>query len=73
MELFWGKRISDANPEKISLRMNEIRESLSAVNMVSLTEAIAYQELGESAAARQSLQYYAGYLQSAYLSMEGLV
>ena len=65
--------ISGANPEKISLRMNEIRESLSAVNMVSLAEAMAYQELGESAAARQSLQYYAGYLQSAYLSTEGLV
>lgn len=72
-ESFWGKLISGANPEKISLRMNEIRESLSAVNMVSLAEAMAYQELGESAAARQSLQYYAGYLQSAYLSTEGLV
>ena len=56
-----------------SVNLNEIRESLSAVNMVSLAEAMAYQELGESAAARQSLQYYAGYLQSAYLSTEGLV
>ena len=46
-ESFWGKLISGANPEKISLRMNEIRESLSAVNMVSLAEAMAYQELGE--------------------------
>lgn len=53
--------------------MNEIRESLSAVNMVSLAEAMAYQELGETAAARQSLQYYAGYLQKAYLSTDGLV
>lgn len=72
-ESLWGKLISGANSEKISLRMNEIRESLSAVNMVSLAEAMAYQELGESAAARQSLQYYAGYLQSAYLSTDGLV
>lgn len=72
-ESFWGKLISGANPEKISLRMNEIRESLFAVNMTSLAEAMAYQELGESAAARQSLQYYAGYLQSAYLSTEGLI
>mgnify|MGYP000290837029 CR=1 FL=1 len=45
-ESFWGKLISGANPEKISLRMNEIRESLSAVNMVSLVEAMAYQEIG---------------------------
>lgn len=72
-ESFWGKLLSGANPEKISQRMVEIRESLSAVNMVSLAEAMAYQELGESAAARESLQYYAGYLQKAYLSTEGLV
>lgn len=72
-ESFWGKLLSGANPEKIGQRMNEIRESLSAVNMVSLAEAMAYQELGETAAARQSLQYYAGYLQKAYLSTDGLV
>ena len=72
-ESFWGKLLSGANPEKISQRVNEIRESLSAVNMVSLVEAMAYQELGESGAARQSLQYYAGYLQKAYLSTDGLV
>lgn len=72
-ESFWGKLISGANPEKISQRINEIREGLSTVNMVSLAEAIAYQELGESAAARQSLQYYAGYLHTAYLSTDGLV
>lgn len=72
-ESFWGKLISGANPEKISQRLVEIRESLSAVNMVSLAEAMAYQELGECAAARESLQYYAGYLQKAYLSTEGLV
>ena len=72
-ESFWGKLLSGANPEKISQRVNEIRESLSTVNMVSLAEAMAYQELGESGAARQSLQYYAGYLQKAYLSTDGLV
>lgn len=41
-ESFWGKLLSGANPEKIGQRMNEIRESLSAVNMVSLAEAMAY-------------------------------
>ena len=51
-ESFWGKLISGAAPEKINLRMNEIRESLCALNMVSLTEAIAYQEMGETEAAR---------------------
>lgn len=72
-ESFWGKLLSGASPEKISQRMVEIRESLSAVNMVSLVEAMAYQELGESAAAKESLLYYADYLQKAYLSTEGLI
>ena len=72
-ESFFGKLLSGATPDKISQRMNEIRESLSAVNMVSLAEAIAYQEMGENAAARQSLQYYASYIEKAYLSTNGLV
>lgn len=72
-ESFFGKLLSGATPDKISRRMNEIRESLSAVNMVSLAEAMAYQEMGENAAARQSLQYYASYIEKAYLSTKGLV
>ena len=46
-ESTWGKILSGATPEKINARMNELRESLCAVNMVSLAEAIAYQEMGE--------------------------
>ena len=72
-ESFWGKLISGANNDKINQRMIEIRESLSAVNMVSLAEAMAYYELGEVDAARQSLQYYANYIENTYLSTEGLV
>ena len=72
-ESFFGKLLSGATPDKISQRMNEIRESLSAVNMVSLAEAMAYQEMGENAVARQSLQYYASYIEKAYLSTKGLV
>ena len=72
-ESFFGKLLSGATPDKIGQRMNEIRESLSAVNMVSLAEAMAYQEMGEYAAARQSLQYYASYIEKAYLSTKGLV
>lgn len=53
--------------------MNEIRESLCALNMVSLTEAIAYQEMGETEAARLSLQYYAEYIQKTYLQSYGLL
>lgn len=72
-ESFWGKLISGAAPEKVNSRMNEIRENLFALNMVSLSEAIAYYEMGETEAAQQSLQYYARYIQKTYLETEGLV
>lgn len=72
-ESFWGKLVSAAPPEKVNARMGEIRESLCAVNMVSLAEAIAYQELGENEVAKQSLQYYADYIQKTYLETDGLV
>lgn len=72
-EAFFGKIISGATPEKINSRMNEIRESLCAVNMVSLAEAIAYQGLGEDSAARKSLAYYGEFVQKTYLAVPGLV
>ena len=46
-ESFCGKLVSGATPEKVNSRINEIRESLCAVNMVSLSEAVAYHEMGE--------------------------
>lgn len=72
-ESFFEKIIGGATPEKINSRMNEIRESLCAVNMVSLAEAIAYQELGEDSAARRSLAYYGEFVQKTYLAVPGLV
>ncbi len=68
-----GKIISGAKADKINLRMNEIRESLCAVNMVSLAEAMAYQEMGEEEAARRSLQYYADFVRKTYLEIPGLI
>ena len=72
-ESFWGKLTSGAKPEKIEGRMNEIRESLGMINMVSLVEAMAYQEMGEYEAAKHSLGYYAEFLLETYLSQKGLV
>ena len=72
-ESYFRKFFSRATPDKNAQRIAEIRESLNAVNMVSLAEAMAYQEMGESSAARQSLQYYAGYIEKSYLSATGLV
>lgn len=65
-ESFWGKLLSGSSNEKINQRMSELRENLYALNIVSLSEAIAYQELGEFAAARQSLQYYADFIEKSY-------
>lgn len=72
-ESFWGKLVNGATPEKISARMNELRESLCAVNMVSLVEAMAYQEMGEPEAARFSLQYYGDYIKRTYLETKEFV
>lgn len=72
-ESFWGKMINGKSPDKIVERMNQIRSSLTAVNMVSFAEAMAYLELGEEVASRKSLDYYADYLKRTYLSTEGLV
>lgn len=72
-ESFLGKLVSGENPEKINVRMNEIRSSLSALNIVSLTEAMAYQEMGEIRSAQLSLKYYADYIKHTYLESPGLV
>ena len=65
-EQFWKKVFAGSNPKKINTRINEIRDSLLAINLVSLAEAIAYQELGEYDAARESLEYYALHICFAY-------
>lgn len=72
-ESFFGKVMSGSTSEKINMRMNEIRESLCAVNMVSLAETLAYQELGENEAARKSMIYYAEFIRKTYLEIPGLV
>ena len=72
-ENFIKKILSGSTPEKINGRMNEIRESFCAVNMVSFAEAMAYQELGEHEVAIKSLTYYAGFIEDTYVSVPGLV
>ena len=72
-ESIWGKLISGSTPEKIHAKLNELRDNLAAVNMVSLVEAMAYQELGETEAAQLSLQYYADYIQKTYIDSKGFV
>lgn len=70
-EGYIAKFFSTSSGDKVASRIDELRCSLSAVNLVSMTEAMAYQELGETEAARQSLLYYADYIHSTFLSVEG--
>ena len=72
-ESVWGKIMSGSTPQKIEQRMEEIRESLCAVNMVLFAEAMAYQEMGEIESARLSLKYYSDYVQKTYLDLPGFV
>jgi hypothetical protein len=72
-ESFIQKMLSGAPPKTINGCMSEIRGSLCAVNMASFAEAMAYQELGEQEAARESLAYYASFIEETYTSVPGLV
>ena len=72
-ESMWRKLLSGSTTEKIQARMAELRDGLAAINLVSLAEAMAYQEMGETESAQLSLQYYADYIQKAYLDDENFV
>ena len=63
-----GKFFRGSSNEKIKQRLDELRDNLEAVNMVSLLQAMAYQEMGETEAAKQGLTYYADFIKTTYLS-----
>ena len=58
--------------EKIKRDMDELRESIAAINQTSLVEALAYRELGEYEALRESLMYYSKYINDTYFLEAGL-
>ena len=53
--------------EKIDSKINNLKVSLNAINMVSLVEALAYKELGEDEAAKESLLYFSNFIDKEYL------
>ncbi|HEM6372805.1 hypothetical protein HCC13_07940 [Streptococcus suis] len=69
----FGKLLKGIKQENIDSRINEIRDGLSAVNIVSLSAALAYNELGEEKAAQKSLEYYAHFINNTYLATPNLV
>lgn len=68
-----GKFISGSKQEDIDMRISEIRENLSALNMTSLVSAIGYQVLGEEESMKKSLDYYRNYLDKSYFKVDGLI
>ena len=80
---FWGKFLNvcrinyshgswDEQSEK-SLKIAELRENMNALNLVSLAETLAYQELGEHKAANIALQYFGDYINKTYLSDKAFI
>ncbi len=69
----FGKLLKGIKKENIDSRINEIRDGLSAVNIVSLSAALAYNELGEEKAAQKSLEYFAHFINNTYLATPNLV
>ena len=72
-ESSFKKFFSSISTEENDKRISDIRESLSAVNMVSFVQAMAYQNLGEYEAARMSLTYYAEFIKDTYTSNPDLL
>ncbi len=69
----FGKLLKGVKQETIDSRISEIRDGLSAVNIVSLSAAMAYNELGEEKAAQKSLEYFAHFINNTYLATPHLV
>ncbi len=53
--------------EKIDSEINDLKVSLNTINMVSLLQALAYKELGEDEAAKESLLYFSDFIEKEYL------
>lgn len=68
-----GKFLSGSKQEEIDNKISQIRESFNATNMVSLVEAIAYQEIGEDNAAKKSLDYYNNFIKENYVNNKKLL
>lgn len=71
---FWGKFLKGEKEDlKKDKRIAELRENMNALNIVSLAETLAYQELGEHKAANIALQYFGDYINKTYLSDKAFI
>lgn len=71
---FWGKFLKGEKEDlKKDKRIAELRENMNALNLVSLAETLAYQELGEHKDANIALQYFGDYINKTYLSDKAFI
>lgn len=70
---FIERFLNGKDDKEIDKRMNEIRENLNSVNILSLIETVAYQELGEEYSAKICMEYYGDYIKKTYLDSPNLV
>lgn len=59
--------------KKNDMCINEIRNSMHVLSMVSLVQALAYQELNEPISAKKSLEYFSNYIENTFLKPENLL
>lgn len=59
--------------EKIDSEINDLKVSLNTINMVSLVQALAYKELGEDEAAKESLLYFSDFIEKEYLDSPKII
>lgn len=67
------KVMNPTTMKDIDTKLNEIRDSLYAINISSLVEVASYQILGEPESAQESLKYYARFIESTFMEKEGLL
>lgn len=68
-----GKLVSKGSVSKIEDKMKLIKDNFYAVNLVSMIEALAYQECGEFESSQISLNYYGEYLKKQYIDKDGFL
>lgn len=69
-ESLLGRIVHTPDTKRNDEKINSLRDSMSALNTVSIAEALAYQSLGETNAAVKSLQFYGKYMQNTYGDMK---
>ena len=61
------KIIIPYSTKQVNKRIETAKKSLNALNMISIVEAISYQELGEIEAANKSLKWFNDFIKQEYL------